>query len=158
MFIRVSLILIHYNFDRKGSLRRCGPGKPWQRLGAGDDAVGSVREEHGGNVHLNIVRAWWQRAARLICMVVICTCATCTVAMCNNQHVRLAMYRWGACVICTAPHWTRATIAVQSPCTVATLQPASTDPAKKRRHCTRCAAAYLQSSTEAIIWGQKLIC
>ena len=49
----------HYNFDRKGSLRRCGPGKLWQRLGAGDDAVGSVREEHGGNVHLNIVRAWW---------------------------------------------------------------------------------------------------
>ena len=52
--MRVSLILIHNNFDRKGSLRRCGPGKPWQRLGAGDDAVGSVREEHGGNVHLNM--------------------------------------------------------------------------------------------------------
>ena len=59
VFMRVSLILIHNNFDRKGSLRRCGPGKPWQRLGAGDNAVGSVREEHGGNVHLNIVRAWW---------------------------------------------------------------------------------------------------
>ena len=63
--------------------------------------------------------------------MVICTCATCTVAMCNNQHVRLAMYRWGACVICTAPHWTRATIAVQSSCTVATLQLASTDLAKR---------------------------
>ena len=103
---------------------------------------------HGGNMHLCNVHSGNVQQS---------TCIACNVRLGCMRHLHG-----------TASRWTRARIAVQSSCTVATLQPASTDLAKKRRHCTRCAAAYLrprsqmcsllQSFTEAIIWVQKLIC
>ena len=84
----------------------------------------------------------------------VVTCSSCNM-LGGNMHlcnVHSGNVQQSTCIACnvrlgcmrhlhgTASRWARVRIAVQSSCTVATLQPASTDLAKKRRHCTRCAA------------------
>ena len=128
-------------------------GKDWvqvtMQLGACEKstvATCSSSNVHGGNMHLcNVHSGNVQQSA----------CTACNVQVGCMRHLHCTAL--DSCNDCSA-------ISLHSGHVTTCIDRSR----QKRRHCTRCAAAYLrprsqmcnllQSSTEAIIFGQKLTC